>query len=66
MIAETRSSNTVTQAVDRVLNSGKITAADKTVFMQALGTDDPLTSEEIEQINNLMNRLQMGLLKVVD
>lgn len=66
MIAEAKLSNTVSQAADRVLNSGKITADDKTVFLRALGEEDPLTTEAMKKINNVMNRLQMGLLKVVD
>ena len=55
---------TVHQVVSRILNSGKITYADERFFMKAMVAEEPLTHEELQQVNNVFNRLQMGLLKV--
>lgn len=56
----------ISQVIDRVLTSGKITRADESVFLRAMVNDHPLNSEEMNQINHVFDRLQMGLLKVVD
>ncbi len=58
--------NTVTlrQVVKRILQSGKITHADEKFFLRAMVAEEPLTTEEIEQVHTVLDRLQMGLLKV--
>lgn len=58
--------NTVTlrQVVKRILQSGKITHADEKFFLRAMVAEEPLTTEEIEQVSTVLDRLQMGLLKV--
>ncbi|EKQ68194.1 hypothetical protein OsccyDRAFT_2716 [Leptolyngbyaceae cyanobacterium JSC-12] len=68
MIAYISPLNTITiaQVVKRILKSGKITRADETFFLRAMVAEDPLTTEEMQQVHDLFNRLRMGLLKVVD
>ncbi|MBF2026646.1 MAG: hypothetical protein IGS48_07755 [Oscillatoriales cyanobacterium C42_A2020_001] len=68
MIAYISPLNTITiaQVVKRILNSGKITLADEKFFLRAMVAEEPLTTEEMQQVSNVLNRLQMGLLKVVD
>jgi len=58
--------NTIAQVIHRILNSGKITRADEQFFLRAMIAEDPLTKEEMKQVSDVLNRLQMGLLKVVD
>lgn len=68
MIAYISPLNTITiaQVVNRILNSGKITRADEKFFLRAMVAEEPLTAEEMQQVSNVLNRLQMGLLRVVD
>lgn len=68
MIAYISPLNTITiaQVVKRILNSGKITWADEKFFLRAMVAEEPLTTEEMQQVSDVLNRLQMGLLKVVD
>ncbi|MGI0489596.1 hypothetical protein ACN4EK_29620 [Pantanalinema rosaneae CENA516] len=56
----------ISQVINRVLASGRITRADETVFLKAMVNEHPLNREEMDQINHVFDRLQMGLLKVVD
>jgi hypothetical protein len=55
---------TVRQVVKRILSSGKITRADEKFFMKAMVADEPLTQDEMKQVNDVLDRLQMGLVKV--
>jgi hypothetical protein len=50
----------------RIVASGKITAADRACLLQAATGEAPLSSDLGEQVARLFDRLQMGLLKVVD
>lgn len=59
-------STAISQVINRVLASGRITRADESVFLRAMVNDHPLNPEEMNQINHVFDRLQMGLLKVVD
>lgn len=65
-VASPRPQDTPTQVVNRVLASGKITTAERYWFLQATLADDPLNWEEWEQVREIFDRLQMGLIKVVD
>ncbi len=56
----------VSQVVNRILGSGKITRADERFFQLATVAETPLNADEFSQVTQLYNRLQMGLLKVVD
>ncbi|MDX2239368.1 MAG: hypothetical protein NW224_01680 [Leptolyngbyaceae cyanobacterium bins.302] len=66
MIAYLSPINTITvrQVVQRILDSGKITHADEKFFLKAMVAEQPLTNEEMKQVSNVLDRLQMGLLKV--
>lgn len=57
---------TVSQVVKRILNSGKITRADEKFFMRALAAEEPLSREEMKQVSDVIDRFQMGLLKLAD
>jgi hypothetical protein len=60
------SQSPVTQVTERIVASGKITRADETVLLQASGSETPLTPVELERIRQVMDRLEMGLIRVVD
>ncbi|WP_416675717.1 hypothetical protein [Egbenema bharatensis] len=54
------------QIIDRILSSGKITAADRAWFLTATRSNATLTTQQLAQIQQVFDRLRMGLLKVVD
>lgn len=57
----------IAQVAERVLSSGKITATDQSWFMKAaLSLEDPLSPLEQSKVRQVFDRLQMGLLRVVD
>jgi len=66
MIAYINPTNTITirQVIKRILNTGRITHADEKFFLKAMVAEEPLTNEEMEQVSHILDRLQMGLLKV--
>lgn len=57
---------TIAQVIDRVVRSGRITRVDENYFLHAMVADTPLSREEQSQVRNVFDRLQMGLLQVVD
>lgn len=58
--------STLMHVIDRIRKSGKITHADEWHFMRAMVTETTLSHEEQTQIRDVIDRLQMGLLRVVD
>jgi hypothetical protein len=54
------------QVIKRVLGTGKITRNDEVFFQKATLSETPLDDEEMDQVTQVYDRLQMGLLKVVD
>ncbi|MBF2003841.1 MAG: hypothetical protein IGS38_24350 [Synechococcales cyanobacterium M58_A2018_015] len=54
------------QVVQQILTSGKITAAERLWFHALTRSDISLTGAELAQIRLVFDRLQMGLIKVVD
>jgi hypothetical protein len=54
------------QVVQRVLSSGRITTAERIWFHRMIVADLTLTPETMLQVRRLSERLQMGLIKVVD
>lgn len=56
----------VKQVINRIFASGKITRSDENYFLRVLLTGRSLDESELLQINDVLQRLQMGLLKVVD
>jgi hypothetical protein len=57
---------TIAQVIDRVMRSGRITRVDENYFFHAMVADTPLSYDEQSQVRNVFDRLQMGLLQVVD
>lgn len=60
------SENAISRVIDRIYRSGKITRADEQYFLMAMVAENPLTREQQHQVRDITQRLQMGLLKVVD
>ena len=57
----------IAQVAESVLASGKITATDQSCFLQAaLSSEDPLSPLDQTKIRQVFDRLQMGLLRVVN
>lgn len=52
--------------ISRILASGKITEADRAWFLKASVSDIALSPQELAQVRQVVDRLRMGLLKVVD
>jgi hypothetical protein len=52
--------------VHGVLSSGRITTQDKQRFLDLLVSGTTLDSQQLAQVRQVSDRLQMGLLKVVD
>lgn len=57
---------TIAQVIDRVIRSGRITRVDEHCFFHAMVAETPLSQEEQSQVRNVFDRLNMGLLQVVD
>lgn len=60
-----RSAISIRQIMKQVIASGKVTRKDEVGFLQALVTDVDLTAEDMTMLNDLIKRLDMGLIKVV-
>jgi hypothetical protein len=68
-IATVKSSSlftTLEQATHRILPSGQITAVDRSCLLQATLIDAPMHPDQADRIRQVFDRLQMGLLKIVD
>lgn len=52
--------------VHQILNSGKITNAERICLHQAIASDMTLDHRLMQQVQQVLIRLQMGLIKVVD
>jgi hypothetical protein len=57
---------TLQEVVSHILNSGRITGAERLWFHQLILTDVMLAPGMLQQIRQIFDRLQMGLIKVVD
>jgi hypothetical protein len=58
--------NDIEQVIQSVLSTGRITHRDKQRFFTLLASDCILTNRQLTQVRAISDRLQMGLLKVVD
>lgn len=54
------------EVINRIFASGRITRADEESLMRAMTSEHPLSGDELSQVRRVLERLQMGLLKVVD
>lgn len=61
-----RSAISIGQIMRQVIATGKITRADELIFLRALSSDVSLSNEDLSMLNDLMRRMDMGLVKVVD
>jgi hypothetical protein len=61
-----RSHITIGQILRRVLATGKITRADEMFFLRTLASGVSLDDQEMDMVSDVLDRLQMGLLKVAD
>jgi hypothetical protein len=59
-------SMTLDQATQRILTSGKITAAERLCLLRIGLTDHPIRPQDSAQVQQILDRLHMGLLKIVD
>ncbi len=57
---------TIAQVIDRIMRSGRITRLDENYFFRAMLAEAPLTPAEQNQVRNVFDRLNMGLLRVVE
>ncbi|WP_421654960.1 hypothetical protein [Leptothermofonsia sp. ETS-13] len=57
---------TIRQILNRVLATGKITRADEMFFLRMLASGASLDEREMDMVSDVLDRLQMGLLKVAD
>lgn len=61
-----RSAISIGQIMRQVIATGKITRADELVFLRALSADVSLSNEDMSMLNDLMRRMDMGIVRVVD
>lgn len=54
------------EVVQRILMSGRITATERLWFHEIIATDMTLDSEMMLKIRQVFERVQMGLIKIVD
>lgn len=52
--------------INRILASGRITRADEKFFFKVLATETTLSSEELDMVTRVLDRFQMGLIKLAD
>jgi hypothetical protein len=61
-----RSAISLGQSMRQVIETGKITRADELTFLRALSSDTALSGEDMSMLADLMRRMDMGLIKIVD
>lgn len=66
LLSTSISSASVTQVIQRILQTGRITTADRRWLLKANTTSNLLDDEEIRMIKQVYDRLQMGLVKLAD
>jgi hypothetical protein len=54
------------QVIDQMLISGQVTRQDEARLFSIMASDLTLSQSELHQVRRVMERLEMGLLKVVD
>ena len=61
-----KSNLTISQRVDRIVASGKITRREHLFVTSALLSDDKISEEDRHQINRIFDYIQIGRLKFID
>lgn len=61
-----RSAINLAQVMRQVIESGKITRSDEFFFLKAMTTETHLNDEELKLLNRVLDRMNMGLIKVED
>ena len=64
--SHTKSNLTISQMVDRIVASGKITRRENLFLTSALLSDDKISEEDRHQINRIFDYIQIGRLKFID
>ncbi|MEG4631927.1 hypothetical protein QUB56_20420 [Microcoleus sp. AR_TQ3_B6] len=61
-----KSNLTISQMVERIVASGKLTRRENLVLTSALLSDDKISEEDRHQINRIFDYIQIGRLKFID
>ena len=61
-----KSNLTISQMVDRIVASGKITRREHLFLTSGLLSDDKISEEDRHQINRIFDYIQIGRLKFID
>lgn len=61
-----RSAIAIGTIMKRVIDSGKLTRSDERFFLQAMTFSESLDADDLKILNNLMKRMDMGLIKLVE
>lgn len=56
----------IANTIKQIRCTGKITRANELEFFRAAASEAPLTDDEQWHVRDIMNRLQMGFLQVLD
>jgi hypothetical protein len=65
-IGQHKKETTVEQLAQQIFASGQITRADENLLHQITMSEIILSREDLNQIRRVMERLQMGLLRLVE
>ncbi|MDX2214147.1 MAG: hypothetical protein SFY66_12735 [Oculatellaceae cyanobacterium bins.114] len=57
---------TIEQVTNRIVTSGKITRSDERYLLKAATSEQTISDRDMRQVKHVLDRLKMGLLKVVD
>jgi uncharacterized tellurite resistance protein B-like protein len=64
--SQNRSNLTISQMVERIVASGKLTRREHLVLTSAILSDDKISEEERHQINRIFDYIQIGRLNFID
>ncbi|NJK73117.1 MAG: hypothetical protein HC942_01775 [Microcoleus sp. SU_5_6] len=64
--SQNRSNLTISQMVERIVASGKLTRREHLVLTSAILSDDKIPEEERNQINRIFDYIQIGRLNFID
>lgn len=59
-----RSAINLAQVMRQVIESGKITRSDEFFFLKAMTSETTLNDEELKLLNRVLDRMNMGLIRV--